>query len=47
MFRSFFVLAIAALVAASSISVSEASERYGKQKVFYHINYDGGPDSKK
>jgi len=47
MFRSFFVLAIAALVAASSISVSEASERYGKQKVVYHINYDGGPDSKK
>lgn len=39
--------AIAALVAASSISVSEASERYGKQKVVYHINYDGGPDSKK
>ena len=38
---------IAALVAASSISVSEASERYGKQKVVYHINYDGGPDSQK
>lgn len=23
------------------------TERYGKQKVVYHINYDGGPDSKK
>lgn len=27
--------------------MSEASERYGKQKVVYHINYDGGHDSKK
>ncbi|MEM9360745.1 MAG: DsrE family protein [Pseudomonadota bacterium] len=24
-----------------------AGERYGKQKVVYHINYDGGPDDKK
>ncbi len=24
-----------------------ASERYGKQKVVYHINYEGGPDDKK
>lgn len=26
---------------------AEANERYGKQKVVYHINYDGGPDHKK
>jgi hypothetical protein len=26
---------------------ADASERYGKQKVVYHINYDGGPESKK
>ena len=26
---------------------AEETERYGKQKVVYHINYDGGPDSKK
>ncbi len=24
-----------------------AGERYGKQKVVYHINYDGGPEDKK
>ena len=24
-----------------------AGDRYGKQKVVYHINYDGGPDDKK
>lgn len=47
MFRTFFILAIAALITMSSMTVSEASERYGKQKVVYHINYDGGPESKK
>ena len=26
---------------------SFAQDRYGKQKVVYHINYDGGPDDKK
>ena len=26
---------------------AEAGERYGKQKVVYHINYPGGPDDKK
>ena len=25
----------------------DAGERYGKQKVVYHINYPGGPDDKK
>ena len=38
---------IAALVALASITAAEASDRYGKQKVVYHINYDGGPESKK
>lgn len=47
MFRSFFVLALAALIAVSGMTASDASERYGKQKVVYHINYDGGPESKK
>ena len=32
---------------AFSASVAEASERYAKQKVVYHINYDGGADDKK
>ncbi len=26
---------------------ADAGERYGKQKVVYHINYPGGPDDKK
>ncbi|WP_299024262.1 DsrE family protein [uncultured Sulfitobacter sp.] len=26
---------------------AQAEERYGKQKVVYHINYDGGQDDKK
>ena len=26
---------------------ADANERYGKQKVVYHINYDGGQDSKR
>lgn len=38
------VLAFAAL--AVSIDVAEANERYGQQKVVYHINYDGGEDDK-
>jgi len=36
-----------ALVVTSFASVAEASERYAKQKVVYHINYDGGADDKK
>ncbi|MEM8646459.1 MAG: DsrE family protein [Pseudomonadota bacterium] len=31
----------------SQVSDLAAGERYGKQKVVYHINYDGGPDDKK
>ncbi len=30
-----------------SLTPSEASERYGMQKVVYHINYPGGDDDKK
>ena len=26
---------------------ADANERYGKQKVVYHINYPGGPDDKR
>ena len=38
------VLALAALVA--SVPPAEAEERYGKQKVVYHINYDGGDEDR-
>ncbi|SEO82195.1 hypothetical protein SAMN04490248_11346 [Salinihabitans flavidus] len=45
-----FFMPIAALLAAVTITFATAelasAEGYGKQKVVYHINYDGGPDSK-
>jgi len=34
------------VVASAMTGVSAASERYGKQKVVYHINYNGGEDDK-
>ncbi len=36
-----------ALLASVALSPADASERYGTQKVVYHINYPGGPDDKK
>ncbi|MGV6812871.1 MAG: DsrE family protein [Brevirhabdus sp.] len=36
-----------ALLVATLASGAIASERYGHQKVVYHINYPGGPDDKK
>ena len=47
MFRLVCMLAVAIVMTAASFTSPEASERYGKQKVVYHINYDGGPESKK
>ncbi|GGA25491.1 DsrE family protein [Neptunicoccus cionae] len=40
-------LMLFAVVMLSSGLNAEANERYGKQKVVYHINYDGGADDKK
>ncbi|WP_417671921.1 DsrE family protein [Roseibium sp.] len=34
------------LVSAVTANGAMASERYGKQKVVYHINYNGGDDAK-
>lgn len=44
-----YVLGILAAIGLMVVQVSdlEAGERYGKQKVVYHINYDGGADDKK
>ena len=36
-----------ALLAAVSVTPVDANERYGKQKVVYHVNYPGGPEDKK
>lgn len=41
MLRTILALTVAALMAFSSAAMAEDSERYGKQKVVYHINYDG------
>jgi intracellular sulfur oxidation DsrE/DsrF family protein len=45
--RFFSVLAAAAAIAALLASGASAGERYGQQKVVYHINYDGGDGDKK
>ncbi len=43
-----FSLILAALLAVAFMPAdADAGERYGKQKVVYHINYKGGPDDKK
>ena len=44
-FLSAVVLALATLTLGATDS--QANERYGKQKVVYHINYDGGSEDKK
>ena len=44
------IVTAALLIAAFSLvspSFSQDDTRYGKQKVVYHINYPGGPESKK
>ncbi|TCD16631.1 DsrE family protein [Oricola cellulosilytica] len=40
------IVASAAMLAGVLTSVASAGERYGKQKVVYHINYNGGEDDK-
>jgi len=49
--NKFFKLATVAIVAMGMMSAfilkSHAGERYGKQKVVYHVNYPGGKDDKK
>ena len=43
---SFCLLAASLLTAAVAPSAAAPSDRYGKQKVVYHINYDGEKDDK-
>lgn len=40
-------LVLASLALIVGASTSEANERYGHQKVVYHINYDGGDGDKR
>lgn len=37
----------AAMLMAFQPTIADAGDRYGKQKVVYHINYNGGDDDKK
>lgn len=41
MFRTILALTMAALIGFAGASMAQDTERYGKQKVVYHINYDG------
>ena len=45
--KSLVVLALGILVFATAGNSAASESRYGQQKVVYHINYDGGQDSKK
>jgi intracellular sulfur oxidation DsrE/DsrF family protein len=40
------IFASLAFVAGAMTGTANANERYGKQKVVYHINYNGGEDDK-
>lgn len=42
MYKLIATFALAMAVMTGLASVSDANERYGKQKVVYHINYSGG-----
>jgi intracellular sulfur oxidation DsrE/DsrF family protein len=42
----FFASLVAFLLAYTQVSGVQAGERYSKQKVVYHINYNGGQDDK-
>ena len=46
--RKSFLTAVLSLFAVLVVQIAsvEADERYGKQKVVYHINYNGGSDDK-
>ena len=47
MIRTMLAATVAILLAMWGTAFAEDAKRYGKQKVVYHINYDGGPESKK
>ncbi len=41
-----YLACLCAFFAFAGASAAQDTERYGKQKVVYHINYTGGPESK-
>lgn len=46
MTRKLFALASAMFLAIAGTAQAQDTDRYGSQKVVYHINYDGGEDAK-
>jgi intracellular sulfur oxidation DsrE/DsrF family protein len=44
--KLFAGIAITVALAISVLGSAQANERYGKQKVVYHINYNGGDEDK-
>ena len=44
--RTALTALMTALTLVAAVSLATADERYGKQKVVYHINYNGGEDDK-
>lgn len=49
MLKSLLALVMGAVVTLAAVGTAQAADesRYGKQKVVYHINYDGGEGGKK
>ncbi len=47
MFKIAIATTIAAMIALVGTAFAGDDARYGKQKVVYHVNYEGGPESKK
>ena len=45
-FRLLTILAVSIIAISAYTSGADAAERYGKQKVVYHINYPGGDGDK-
>lgn len=45
--RIFAAVAVLATMVVAAVPAAQAKERYGKQKVVYHINYEGGDKDKK
>jgi intracellular sulfur oxidation DsrE/DsrF family protein len=43
---SLFAAVVAVIASIAPSSAADQSSKYGKQKVVYHINYDGGQDDK-
>lgn len=46
MFKTIAAVALTMTIAFSLVGTADAGERYGTQKVVYHINYNGGEDDK-